>query len=616
MTLFAVIGLLGIFIYLILHQYVAPAFDQLELDEARTNLVRAERAIRADVSHINSVAGDWAIWDDSYDYVSGNYPSFEDSNLDRPTLENLGLDLMAYYDTSHRLVWGLMLHEGRDKSLDLLGIFQQDTRTAELLIEHSDADERVDGLLQTNLDPMLISSWPIVRTDGSGPHAGSIIVGQFLTSDRIQDIRERTEAQLDIASIKSAADVDERLEVPINLAADGSIIHETTPTTINSTAVLADVFGMPLVFLNVSTQRDISALGNSTVQGALLFLAIAAAIVAIVIWLMLRAMIVLPLARLADHIVDVRESGDLTRKVKDPRNDEIGALSSEFDRLTQDLHEARKQLLDQSYKAGKAETAAEVLHNIRNAMTPLINGIDRLGRHFGATGKLKVRQAIEELTSPDCPPDRAEKLFQYIESAFDHIEASNEDASENLDVASRQARQVEAILADQERHAQVAPVIEKLSLDEVMDEAVLVIPASEDPAVEVDIESDLNARAVQAHRVSLLQVLGNVVLNAWESIQRSDHPDGRIRVVAREETINERPMVRVTVIDNGCGFDQETAGKIFQRGYSSKDGNLSGLGLHWCANALAGMGGRIQAESAGPGHGAEIHVLLPAAQGG
>ena len=43
---------------------------------------------------------------------------------------------------------------------------------------------------------------------------------------------------------------------------------------------------------------------------------------------------------------------------------------------------------------------------------------------------------------------------------------------------------------------------------------------------------------------------------------------------------------------------------------------MTGLGLHWCANALAGMGGGIQAQSEGPGHGAEIHVLLPAAQGG
>ena len=83
-----------------------------------------------------------------------------------------------------------------------------------------------------------------------------------------------------------------------------------------------------------------------------------------------------------------------------------------------------------------------------------------------------------------------------------------------------------------EKDGKIAAGFEKLSLDEVLDEAVLVIPQDEAPVIELDIGDDLHGRAVRAHRVSLLQVLGNVVLNAWESIQRSDHPDGRIRVVA------------------------------------------------------------------------------------
>jgi sensor histidine kinase regulating citrate/malate metabolism len=110
--------------------------------------------------------------------------------------------------------------------------------------------------------------------------------------------------------------------------------------------------------------------------------------------------------------------------------------------------------------------------------------------------------------------------------------------------------------------------------------------------------------------------MGNIILNAYESIQRSDNSKGRIGVTVCEETVDEQPMVRLTICDNGCGFDEYTGEKIFQRGFSSKDGNMSGLGLHWCANAVAGMGGRIQAESDGPGRGAEFHVLLPAAQGG
>lgn len=616
-TLFVVMGALALLSFVILQQVVAPAFDQLEIDQARTNLVRAERAIQNDLDNLSAITGDWGLWDDAYDYVRGEYPAFEDSNLDRPTLTNLGLSLLAIYDREASLIWGQLNHDDHADSIEKLGALSDDTHTADFLIRHKDPAGQITGLIRTDLGPMLISSWPVVRSDGSGPIAGSMIMGQFMDEDLAAGLRQRTEVNLSWRPVREDGVEADDLTVALNLSADGSMRHVTENSEVVSAGLLADLFGSPLLELEVRTPREISALGNSTVNGALAFLALAAIIVAIVTWLLLRRIIVQPLGGLANHIVSIRKSGDLTNKYDDRRTDEIGALANEFDKLTDELHEARKLLLDQSFKAGKADTAAEVLHNIRNAMTPLINGIDRLSKYLGSTRKLKVRQAIDELESGDCPAERAGKLLKYIESAFSHIEASNEDAAQNLVIASKQARQVEAILADQERHAQVAPIIEKLSLDEVLDEAVLVIPDGEVPAVRVDFDEDVHKAAVRAHRVSLMQVMGNLILNAYESIERAEMADGHIQVEVSEETIEEKPMVRLKVVDNGCGFDEETGEKIFQRGFTSKDeGNFRGLGLHWCANAVAGMGGRIQAESVGPGHGAEFHVLLPAAQGG
>jgi signal transduction histidine kinase len=249
-------------------------------------------------------------------------------------------------------------------------------------------------------------------------------------------------------------------------------------------------------------------------------------------------------------------------------------------------------------------------------MTPMINGIDRLGGNLKVTSKLKVKQALAELASGECPTDRAEKMLKYIESAFAHVENRDKDAVDNLAVTAKQARQVEAILSDQERHAKAAPVVEKLSLDEVVGDAVLVIPKNEEPQINVELGDSIGDLSVSAHRVGLLQVIGNLILNAYESIQRSQSASGQIALVASQAVVDEKPMVKLIVRDDGCGFDDSIKDKIFQRGYSSKTGNLSGLGLHWCANAVAGMGGRIEAQSEGPGHGAEFHVLLPAAKGG
>ena len=57
-ALAAVITVLGVFIYLTLYSIVAPAFDQLEAGDARTNLIRAQRAIDNDLANLSAITGD------------------------------------------------------------------------------------------------------------------------------------------------------------------------------------------------------------------------------------------------------------------------------------------------------------------------------------------------------------------------------------------------------------------------------------------------------------------------------------------------------------------------------------------------------------------------------
>jgi signal transduction histidine kinase len=323
-----------------------------------------------------------------------------------------------------------------------------------------------------------------------------------------------------------------------------------------------------------------------------------------------------PLEDLTRQITRIRKCGDLSQRLNSSRDDEIGSLAAQFNRLTEEVHDARMLLLDQSFKAGKADAAAEVMHNIRNAMTPLINGLERLAKPFKVANSLRIKQATEELKDAECPPDRRQKLLMYVQSAFAHIKTTHDNTLDNLHVARKQAGQVEAILADQEKHAKVSPIVEDFDLGNVIEEAMLVLPRNDDDDVVLRLQDELRQYRVRGHRVGVLQVLGNVMLNAYESIKRTESHAGSIDVSASTDTLSDIPVVRLTISDTGNGFDKEAEQRIFQRGYSSKKGHMTGLGLHWCANALASMGGGISAESNGPGQGANIHVLLPAAQGG
>jgi sensor histidine kinase regulating citrate/malate metabolism len=53
---------------------------------------------------------------------------------------------------------------------------------------------------------------------------------------------------------------------------------------------------------------------------------------------------------------------------------------------------------------------------------------------------------------------------------------------------------------------------------------------------------------------------------------------------------------------------------VFEKGFSTKSLETNqGIGLHWCANALNALGGRIWADSDGSGCGACLHFMVPLA---
>jgi len=614
LTLLLTISAFAAVSYLILSKVVAPAFEDLELAAASSDLVRAEQAIQTDISNLEAITADWAPWDDIYYYVLGRNPGFEKSNLIRPTLENLNLDMMAVYAADQRFVWGRLLINDQEADLAELGILSPGDSAFPRLARHERPVDRVVGIVATEHGPMIISSRPILMSDNSGPVAGAVVMAQFLDSARLALLRERTEVNVGWTAFR---EIEQYPEFNLALFNEDNTYTEVSEKFISSQSVLDDIFGAPALVLRTATLRNISSLGSQTLQAAMMFLLLAGLVLTAVIWYLLRSTILAPIELLAGHMAKIRKSGDLSQQLAVSSDDEVGSLAIQFNRLTSEVHEARKALLYQSFKAGKADTAAEVLHNIRNAMTPLLNGVERIARAFRVTDDLRVNDATEQLRAADCPPERGEKLLEYVDASFEHIKNSNAEATDDMRIVMSQARQVEDILADQEKYAVDAPATENISVDEVVSEAAHVIPKDAKKKVSVELDDELQNLRVHAHRIGLLQVMGNLILNAYESIQRASEKKGQIFLSAKPELVEDQAMVRLTVCDNGTGFESDAETKVFQRGFSSKDeGDTTGLGLHWCANAVAGMGGRISAESDGAGKGAKFHVLLPIAQRG
>ena len=104
--------------------------------------------------------------------------------------------------------------------------------------------------------------------------------------------------------------------------------------------------GAPLL-IKANTPRSIASIGITTLLTAAVSTFITTILVMGVIWVMLTRLIVAPLNKLTNHVVDVGRTGDLTKRVALDRNDEIGVLAKEFDAATEQLGQVRRRLVDE-----------------------------------------------------------------------------------------------------------------------------------------------------------------------------------------------------------------------------------------------------------------------------
>jgi len=205
------------------------------------------------------------------------------------------------------------------------------------------------------------------------------------------------------------------------------------------------------------------------------------------------------------------------------------------------------------------------------------------------------------------------RVPQGLEAALTKLRQQFDFFSEESDRLAEHVQSIAAVLQEQQRYAQIqsgllAPAdLNQLIHDTLQMEAHLL--RRRQIAL---IESFSPLPQVPIQRTKLSRVLFYLLKNAWEAVEEcGGEPPGRIEL---RTFLDERGAL-VQVIDNGVGIRREHHGQIFEHGFTTKR-HVSGFGLHYCANAMREMMGRIEIHSDGPGQGTTVTLIFPAGRSG
>ena len=592
--------ILGVAAVLVGRLVIMPSFAGLERADARTAMRRVDFALDLTLERVTLSAMDWGNWADTYSFVADHNPKFVSANITDVALKQLNVNALLVVDLDGNVLLATDRDLTTDKALgvDLTALKKLPANFpwhAEKLIGNP-----ARGLVNTDRGLMMLAGAPVLDGNGRGPARGMVIMGRLLPGAALGAIA--SQAQFQVAMLPPAAGAPaETLQVG------------DTVTTVTHT--LNDIFGRPVITLSVDVPREVSLRGKSAVKVASACLITAAVMVLVLLVLVLNRVILNPLALMTRHAVAMGTGTDLTTRLDLRRRDEMGVLAREFDNMVERVAESRTQLVDQSFQAGFAELAKGVLHNLGNAMTPIGVRLANLGERLRVAPVEDADLATAELAEGSTDAQRSADLQEFLRLACRELAGTVRAAREDVAVMSRQATVIQTALSEQLRSARNEHVIEPVRLTELVAQSLEIVPDACRQRLTVDTDETLRGLGVvRVARTVLRLILQNLIINAADAVRDAGKAKGRLRLSAQIVIDASGKQLHLQCVDDGVGIAPQNLQRVFEKGFSTKSAETNhGIGLHWCANAINALGGRIWAASEGPGQGASMHLVVPLA---
>ena len=299
---------------------------------------------------------------------------------------------------------------------------------------------------------------------------------------------------------------------------------------------------------------------------------------------------------------------------------EIQAVGRDITNQKRMEDEVKKATADSAFQSGISEMSISIMHNIGNAINSISNRSNLMYKNsllikdiVDLLDSTKIK-AINEL-KPFFENDELKNARKLIDMTQEAINALNELMNERLLKYSSEVingvDHIAEIIRIQQAQVMGKKMLINLELKELLNNCIQMnLTLFEKHLIDIKLNVDENVEIVKWPNNHMVQVINNILTNSLESIisrKKNEQLEGKINIKA-EKIKNQK--VKISFSDNGCGFDNNQAKKIFQYGFSTKS-HGTGLGLHWTANFLYSAGGNIKAFSNGINQGANIVIELP-----
>lgn len=297
----------------------------VEKQIADQDINQASASIQKELDRLSSVAADWGTWDDTYKFIQDLNQAYIDSNLTTSSISVLDINQIIFVDTTGVIKYskGIDLVSKLDDPLpvDARNAIQGNAdiwNFSRGVLSHS-------GLLNLQGGKLFFASQPIIKSNGTGPIMGALVVYRFLEATELAKLTENTQLFLNLTS--APANLSETI---LHNKPAGSITNISTTytaTNIKSLVAIMDYTASNPVFLQLESPRTVSQSMSSVSYTLLTVFLTLAALGIVVTWFFIQRATVPPMESLNQAMVKISQDNDLKERVPIKSRNEIGKLA-------------------------------------------------------------------------------------------------------------------------------------------------------------------------------------------------------------------------------------------------------------------------------------------------
>jgi signal transduction histidine kinase len=278
------------------------------------------------------------------------------------------------------------------------------------------------------------------------------------------------------------------------------------------------------------------------------------------------------------------------------------------------LDEAQQRLLETAHRAGMAEVATDVLHNVGNVLNSITVSTITLMEKVASSEVANLEKVasivndnIADIGTFLTEDSQGKHIPAYLGEIAKHLQGEQTDIVGRLRALADNVEYIRDIVTTQQSYAKAYGVEVPVSLTELVEDAIQINSAGfERHGIEV-IRDYEDLPEIITDKQKVLQILVNLISNAKYALIDGGKEEKSLTISIHKR---DEDHALVEVADNGVGISKSDMTRIFSHGYSTRR-HGHGFGLHSSALAAKGIGGTLTVHSDGTGLGATFTLGLP-----